>query len=209
MILPVNECALILVTCRSFPAELLGTVDGSDGTAKPWRMFLSLGPCPRRLGSRLSAAGTRASCPHGLDASPLLATVSPLTSLREATLGKLSSPSDRTRRARSRRRVARPLRRGLIGLGDPGDPGTAWDSHRSVRSAVVNRRDHLTPRGSQEIAVTLSCEASSSWKTPGASARLGAWHTTRGRTVAPPALSLPGPSVIARCRTTLAAYLFR
>jgi len=209
VILPVNECALILATRRSFPAELLGTVDGSVGAVRPWRMFLSLGSCPRRLGSRLSAAGTRANCPHGFVAPPLLATVSPLTSLAEATLGKLSSPSDRTRRARSCRRVARPLRRGLISLGDPGCPGTAWDSHRSVRSAIVNRRDHLTPRGSQEIAVTLSCEVSSPGKTPGASARLGAWHTTRGRTVAPPALSLPGPSVIARCRTTLAAYLFR
>ena len=76
-------------------------------------------------------------------------------------------------------------------------PGTAWDSHRSVRSAIVNRRDHLTPRGSQEIAVTLSCKTSCWCLMPGASARLGAWHTTRGRIVAPPALSLPGPSVIA------------
>jgi hypothetical protein len=48
------------------------------------------------------------------------------------------------------------------------------------------------------------------WKGPsGASALLGAWHTTRGRTVTPPALSLPGPFVTARYRTALAAYLPR
>ena len=40
-----------------------------------------------------------------------------------------------------------------------------------------------------------------------ASAQVGAWHTTRGRTVAPPDLSLPGPFVTAHYWTTLAAYL--
>jgi hypothetical protein len=47
------------------------------------------------------------------------------------------------------------------------------------------------------------------WEPSGASALLGAWHTARGRTVTPPALSLPGPFVTARYRTTLATYLSR
>lgn len=41
---------------------------------------------------------------------------------------------------------------------------------------------------------------------PGASAQLGAWHAARGRTVTPPALSLPGPFVTAHHWTALAAY---
>ncbi len=37
-------------------------------------------------------------------------------------------------------------------------PGTAWDFHRSVSSAIVNRRDHLTPRGPEGRTVTFSSE---------------------------------------------------
>ena len=42
---------------------------------------------------------------------------------------------------------------------------------------------------------------------PGASAQLGAWHAARGRTVTPPALSLPGPFVTGHCWPALATYL--
>jgi len=81
-----------------------------------------------------------------------------------ATPGKLPSPNDRTRRAPSHRRMARPFRHGLMGLVDPSrtlrpDPGTTWDFHRSVSSAIVNRRDHLTPRGPEGRTVTFSSEA--------------------------------------------------
>ena len=33
----------------------------------------------------------------------------------------------------------------LIGRADPGCPETAWDFHRSVRPAIVSRRDHQPP----------------------------------------------------------------
>ena len=66
-----------------------------------------------------------------------------------ATPEKLPSPSGRTRRARSRRRVVRAVSswtyRPELSWGKP---GTAWDFHRSVLSALVSRRDRLTPRGS-------------------------------------------------------------
>ena len=39
--------------------------------------------------------------------------------------------------------------------------------------------------------------------------RLGSLAPTRGRNATPPVLSLPGPSVTARCRAALAAYLFQ
>jgi hypothetical protein len=86
------------------------------------------------------------------------------------------------------------------------EPGTAWDFHRSVSSAIVNRRDHLTPRGPEGRTVTFSSRTAAP-QPPSASAQLGAWHATRGRTVTPPALSLPGPFVTAHYWTALAAYL--
>jgi hypothetical protein len=88
------------------------------------------------------------------------------------------------------------------------EPGTAWDFHRSVSSAIVNRRDHLTPRGPEGRTVTFSSRTATP-QLPGASAQLGAWHAARGRTVTPPALSLPGPFVTAHYWTALAAYLSR
>src|SRR5713226_894175 len=90
VILPVNECALILATRRSFPAELHETTNGRFGATSPWRMFLSHAPCPSEARrSRRSALGVRASCPHGFVATTLLTTDSPLTRQRRATPGKL------------------------------------------------------------------------------------------------------------------------
>jgi hypothetical protein len=59
-----------------------------------------------------------------------------------------------------------------------------------------NSRDAL-PRGTPSL----------DGRPPDASAGYGAWHHRLSRNATPPVLSLPGPFVAARCRTTLAAYL--
>src|SRR6266700_2593234 len=79
VIRPVNECALILANCRSFPAELPETNDVRRVAAKPWRVFLSGRRLMRvRLASavyRRKAAG--ANCPHGFVTPKRIATVPP------------------------------------------------------------------------------------------------------------------------------------
>ena len=86
------------------------------------------------------------------------------------------------------------------------DPGTAWDSHRSMLLANVNRRHHQSPRVSgKDTRIVLPVNDP---ETAPCFRRLGSLAPTRGRNVAPPVLSLPGPSVTARCRSALAAYLF-
>src|SRR4029077_9074960 len=88
VILPVNECALILATRRSFPAELLETTDGRFGATRPWRMFLSKRPLPGEAGRAVgSALGVRASYPHGFAATILLTTDSPLIPTRRDYCG--------------------------------------------------------------------------------------------------------------------------
>ena len=61
VILPVNECALIFATRRSFPAELLETTDGRFGPTSPWRMFLSVAPAVRG-GSGVPNVGSGVAC---------------------------------------------------------------------------------------------------------------------------------------------------
>ena len=57
-------------------------------------------------------------------------------------------------------------------------PETAWDFHRSVLSAIVNRRRRLTPRGpegnSRDAFLQKRLPAGSR---PMLQHRLGAWHT--------------------------------
>ena len=86
--------------------------------------------------------------------------------------------------------------------------GAAWDFHRSVLSALVNRRRRLTPRGSGRNSRDAFSGAGCWWQQVSASARLGAWHTTRGRTATPPVLSLPGPFVTGHYCPALAARTF-
>jgi hypothetical protein len=102
----------------------------------------------------------RANCPHGFAATNLLTTGPPFAVagfrrrqlLRGSCHPQATAPGEHDRAAAS----PRPVRLGLIGLVYPGDPGTAWDFHRSALSALVTRRRHLTPRGSEGRTVTFS-----------------------------------------------------
>src|SRR5262249_47306132 len=145
-------------------------------------------------------------CPHGFAATVLLTTDSPFTA-QAATPGELPSPSERPRRARSRRRVARAVSSATYG---PGVSRETWNGVGLSPVSVVGPCEQATPPhtpwvGGKNRGVLL--RGGSLGEPPGASALLGAWHTGRGRTVTPPALSLPGPFVTARYRTTLATYL--
>ena len=95
-----------------------------------------------------------------------------------ATPGKLPSPSEGTRRARSRRRLARAVSSSTYRPGISRRPGTAWDFHRSVSSAFVDRRRRQSPRVSEgDNRILPSGDLLSS-----ASACVSAWHPREAET---------------------------
>jgi hypothetical protein len=106
-----------------------------------------------------------------------------------------------------RRTTASPDRFALlIGLGCPGGTRNGVGlSPVSVDSHCVQARPPITPTGrSDEPYHVLRRE--SPW-TPPCFRRLGSLALRRGRNVAPPELSLPGPFVAAHYWAVLAAYL--
>ena len=124
-----------------------------------------------------------------------------------ATLEKLSSPSVQVRRTPTSRRVTRTVSSWTYRPGlSRANPGTAWDSHRSVKSAIVIRRRHLTPRVCEEETVSLFC-ADVPAGLSSASARLGAWHPHEAETWHLPICPCPAPPSSPVAGTTLAAAL--
>lgn len=167
----------------------------------------------------------RANCPHGFEATLRLFTVPPFAGVphvavvtRPATLEELPSPNARVRRTRPRRRVSRAVspwtyqpalswRPGRWRTEAMGKPGTAWDFHRSVKSAFVIRRRRQTPRVLRERTRNASPEGDP----PGPPRCFLTWGRlarTRGRNATPPDLSRSSPFVTARCRATLAVASF-
>src|SRR3977135_198310 len=145
VIRPVNECALILATGRSFPAELQVTSDDRRRAVTPWRMFLSTVAAPEGLGPPRVGLSQRANCPHCVTAKHLFAPVPPLTDSApvsgSATPEKLPSPNVQVRRTRAYRGVASPFR---------GTYGTGLSGQRRNRVglspvSVIGRCDQATP----------------------------------------------------------------
>ena len=108
------------------------------------------------------------------------------------------------------RRMTRPFRHayrpGLLRTAVVYAVETTWDFHRSVWTAIVFRRNHQPPSRSRTTTVTRRTEGSSRWAIPRLR-QLAERGLPTCRNVAPPKLSLPGPSVAVHCWTTLATYL--
>jgi hypothetical protein len=90
--------------------------------------------------------------------------------------------------------VVRSEPRNGVGLSPVNAAGHCEQATPPVTPSVRRRQPHSPPRERSEIAPCFR--------------RLGSLAPTRSRNVTPPVLSLPGPSVTARCRAALAAYLF-
>jgi hypothetical protein len=174
-------------------------------TAGPWRMFLSSRRVVRtRFGRLLASTLRRANCPHGSTPSSALdygCSFRPL-----ATPEQLPSPRRRRWGRLPRRRVTEPFRHAYRS-GLPGDP-----------RGTPRRRGTLTGQCGQPLCPgettshldgpqrpTVACAAEGDRRVPQCFGRLGSVACRLGRNVTPPELSLPGPFVAARCRTTLAA----
>jgi hypothetical protein len=122
-----------------------------------------------------------------------------------ATPGKLPSPNDRTRRAPSRRRIARPLRRRLIGLVDPETnlAARAWNdvglSPVSVISHCEQARPPYTPRAGGQNRDVLLQDSSLRNRLmlqhnlePGTPHEAGLWPLPLHPCLAPPSPSIAG-----------------
>jgi hypothetical protein len=117
--------------------------------------------------------------------------------------GEAAIPELQAWRACSAAALSSPFRHGLIGSPYPErTSGTAWDFHRSVKSAIVIRRRHVPPWGPENVRVLFCVRVDESTRCFSTTKELG---TPPKAHVTPPDLSSPGPFVTARCRTTLAA----
>lgn len=142
----------------------------------------------------------RANCPHGFATTPRLFTVPPFAGVSHvavtthpATLEELSSPSVHAWRAWAFHRMSRTVspwtyRPALF----EANLETAWDSHRSVLSVIVNRRRRQPPRVLDRRTAAPSAE-NSPRRLHGASARFGAWHAHEAETRRLPIYSCPAP----------------
>ena len=127
----------------------------------------------------------------------------PFDRRRAATPGKLPSPNDRTRRARSRRRVARAVSSWTY---RPGVSREAWNGVGLSPVSVLGHCEQARPPYTPRVGGKNRMPPCGDFPVPCFSTT-GSLAPARGRTVTPPALSLPGPFVTAHYRTTLAAYL--
>lgn len=206
VIRPVNEWALILA--KAWVPFLLNS--SKRQTTDPDRRsrggcFLASPSCPSeaRTGPK-AASSRRANCPRGLAATSLFATVAPFACrLLWRSCRPRAPQSGGPGRAAAWPSlfvvdlwawVVRGRPRNGVGLSPVNAVGHCEQATSPITPSVRRGYPHSPPRERSQIAQCFH--------------RLGSLAPTRSRNVTPPVLSLPGPSVTARCRPALAAYLF-